>query len=177
MLPTVVAGMAESPVVVVGAGAAGLAVSWHLRQRGRPFVILDAGARPGDSWRSRYDSLRLFTPARFCELPGLPMRVPPQAHPDKDEMADYLAHYAETFDLPVRADSLVRTHRFDGGGHRLSGDDFAIATDCLTVSAGPSARESSVTLCEHLCPAGVCRDDRAVGDGEVDRWSKCLVTC
>ena len=128
--------MAEYPVVVVGAGAAGLAVSWHLRQRGRRFVILDAGARPGDSWRVRYDSLRLFTPARFCELPGLPMRVPPQAHPGKDEMADYLAQYAERFDLPVRARSLVRSHRFDRGGHRLSGDDFAIGTDCLIVATG-----------------------------------------
>lgn len=144
--------MAHFPVVVVGAGAAGLAVAWQLRQRGRRFVILDAGARPGDSWRGRYDSLRLFTPARFCELPGLPMRVPPQAHPGKDEMADYLAHYAEQFDLPVRADSLVRTHRFGRDGHRLSGDDFTIGTDRLIVATGADRAPAVPDFARDLAP-------------------------
>ena len=56
--------------VVVGGGQAGLATGYHLARLGRPFVILDAGARVGDQWRDRWDSLRLFTPARYDGLPG-----------------------------------------------------------------------------------------------------------
>ncbi|WP_250005121.1 NAD(P)/FAD-dependent oxidoreductase [Actinoplanes sp. M2I2] len=145
--------MSDFPAVVVGAGAAGLAASWHLRRNGRRFVVLDAGARPGDVWRSRYDSLRLFTPARFCELPGLPMHVPPGAHPGKDEMADYLARYAERFDLPVRPGSVVRTHRVDQGRHRLSGDGFAIETDRLIVATGACRTPATPAFAAALAPA------------------------
>jgi len=56
--------------VIVGGGQAGLATGYHLARRGRPFVILDAGRRVGDPWRGRWDSLRLFTPARYDGLPG-----------------------------------------------------------------------------------------------------------
>jgi putative flavoprotein involved in K+ transport len=51
--------------VVVGGGQAGLSVGYHLARQGRRFVILDAGKRVGDSWRKRWDSLRLYTPARY----------------------------------------------------------------------------------------------------------------
>ena len=60
--------------VVVGGGQAGLAVGCHLAQRSLPFVILDANKRIGDSWRKRWDSLRLFTPAGY-NLPGMPFPV------------------------------------------------------------------------------------------------------
>lgn len=56
--------------VIIGGGQAGLAVGYHLARRGRPFVILDANERIGDSWRKRWDSLRVFTPARYNALPG-----------------------------------------------------------------------------------------------------------
>jgi len=59
-------------VVVVGAGQAGLAVGYQLAKRGVRFLILDAGSRVGDSWRHRWDSLLLFTPARVDGLPGMP---------------------------------------------------------------------------------------------------------
>jgi putative flavoprotein involved in K+ transport len=61
----------EVETVIVGGGQAGLAVGYHLAQLGRSFVILDANERPGDSWRRRWDSLRLFTPAYLSDLPGL----------------------------------------------------------------------------------------------------------
>src|SRR5689334_283997 len=60
--------------VIVGAGQAGLAVGYHLRRRGRPFLILEGSDRVGGSWRNRWDSLRLFTPAKYDGLPG--MRFP-----------------------------------------------------------------------------------------------------
>ena len=88
--------------VVIGGGQAGLSVGYHLARRGLPFVILDANARIGDAWRHRWDSLRLFTPARFAGLDGLPFPAPRNSFPTKDQMADYLETYAAHFDLPVR---------------------------------------------------------------------------
>jgi putative flavoprotein involved in K+ transport len=89
-------------VVVIGAGQAGLAIGWHLKQMGASYAILDGAADLGHSWRSRWDSLRLFTPARYNGLPGMPFPGDPDHHPDKDEAADYLRDYAVAFDLPVR---------------------------------------------------------------------------
>jgi putative flavoprotein involved in K+ transport len=90
-------------VVVIGGGQAGLSVGYHLARRGVPFVILDASERIGDAWRSRWDSLRLFTPARFSGLDGMAFPSHPDTFPTKDAMADYLAAYARRFDLPVRS--------------------------------------------------------------------------
>jgi putative flavoprotein involved in K+ transport len=88
--------------IVVGGGQAGLSVGYHLSRRNLPFVILDANDRIGDSWRARWDSLRLFTPARLDSLDGMPFPAPPFAFPTKNEMADYLAAYADRFHLPVQ---------------------------------------------------------------------------
>ena len=87
---------------IIGGGQAGLATAYYLKERGRPFVILDAGERVGDAWRTRWESLRLFTPARFDSLPGFPFPGSNWSFPTKDEMADYLEAYVERFDLPVR---------------------------------------------------------------------------
>jgi putative flavoprotein involved in K+ transport len=76
--------------VIIGGGQAGLSVGYHLARRGRRFVILDANQRIGDAWRKRWDSLRLFTPARYDGLPGWPFPAPAWSFPTKDEMADYL---------------------------------------------------------------------------------------
>ncbi len=87
---------------MIGAGQAGLSVGYHLAQRGLRFVILDAGERVGEAWRKRWDSLRLFTPARYDGLDGMPFPGDPDYFPTKDEMADYLERYAKRFALPVR---------------------------------------------------------------------------
>jgi putative flavoprotein involved in K+ transport len=88
--------------IVIGGGQAGLATGYELARRGLPFVILDAGDRVGDSWRKRWDSLRLFTPGRYDSLPGMPFPGPKDAYPSKDEAADYLETYAAAVELPVR---------------------------------------------------------------------------
>ncbi|MGH3074366.1 MAG: NAD(P)-binding protein, partial [Gaiellales bacterium] len=62
--------------VVIGGGQAGLSVGYHLMKRNQPFVILDAASRVGDTWRRRWDSLRLFTPARYSGLPGMRFPAP-----------------------------------------------------------------------------------------------------
>ena len=88
-------------VIVIGGGQAGLSVGYHLARRGLRFVILDGHARIGDAWRKRWDSLRLFSPARHDGLDGMPFPAPPTSCPTKDEMADYLEAYAAHFELPV----------------------------------------------------------------------------
>jgi putative flavoprotein involved in K+ transport len=103
--------------VIVGGGQAGLATGYHLAGLGRSFVILDAGARVGDPWRGRWDSLRLYTPARYSGLPGWPFPADPGHFPTRDEVADYLEAYAARFELPVRP--LTRVDRLTRHGDRF----------------------------------------------------------
>src|SRR5215469_9800650 len=70
--------------IVIGGGQAGLSAGYHLAKRGLPFVILDANERVGDAWRKRWDSLRLFTPARFDGLDGMPFPAPAYSFPTQD---------------------------------------------------------------------------------------------
>jgi putative flavoprotein involved in K+ transport len=88
--------------IVVGGGQAGLAVGYFLAKHNRDFVILDASQRVGDAWRNRWDSLKLFTPAHYDGLPGMPFPAPARSFPTKDEMADYLESYSQRFHLPVK---------------------------------------------------------------------------
>jgi putative flavoprotein involved in K+ transport len=95
-------GRERTATLVIGGGQAGLSVGYHLARLGLPFLIVDASERIGDAWRDRWDSLRLFTPARFDGLDGMPFPGDPHRFPTKDEVADYLEGYAAHFDLPVR---------------------------------------------------------------------------
>ena len=89
-------------VIVIGAGQAGLSAGYFLKKSNIDFLILDANDRVGDSWRNRWDTLRLFTPAKFDGLAGMPFPADPNYFPTKDEMGDYLESYAKHFNLPVR---------------------------------------------------------------------------
>ena len=89
-------------VVVIGGGPAGLAAGYALAQRGIDFVILDSESRLAEKWRPRWDSVRLFTPARFDGLPGLPLHGEEGRYLTKDQIAEYLEQYVQRFGLPVR---------------------------------------------------------------------------
>lgn len=88
--------------IVIGAGQAGLATGYHLARKGEDFVILESHERIGDVWRNRFDSLKLYSPAQYDGLPGMPMPLPRWTWPGKHDMADYLEAYAARFELPVR---------------------------------------------------------------------------
>ncbi|HSJ25418.1 MAG TPA: NAD(P)/FAD-dependent oxidoreductase [Longimicrobiales bacterium] len=103
--------------LVIGGGQAGLSTGYHLKRRGLSFVIVDAGNRVGDVWRNRWDSLRLFTPAKLDGLDGMPFPAPPNSFPTHNEMADYLEAYATRFDLPVECG--VRVDRLYRDGDRF----------------------------------------------------------
>jgi putative flavoprotein involved in K+ transport len=130
--------------VVIGGGQAGLAVGHHLARRGRPFLILDANQRVGDAWRNRWDSLRLFTPARYNALAGLPFPAPAHSFPTKDQVADYLEACATQFQLPVRTGVRVdRLSRDDGrfvvaaGDRRWEADNVVVAMSTFQVPRVP----------------------------------------
>jgi putative flavoprotein involved in K+ transport len=131
--------------VIIGGGQAGLATGYHLAKRDLPFVILDANERIGDAWRKRWDSLRLFTPARYDGLQGWRFPAPALSFPTKDEMADYLESYAARFDLPVRTgvevDGLSREgDRFiiTSGNHRFESRHVVVATGAHQVPKVPA---------------------------------------
>jgi putative flavoprotein involved in K+ transport len=122
--------------IVVGGGQAGLATGYHLQQQGLDFVILDASERIGDAWRARWDSLRLFTPARYCKLPGMPFPAPRNYFPNKDEMADYLEAYAEQFDLPVELGVRIESLTRDGERFVLTAGDLRFEASSVVVATG-----------------------------------------
>lgn len=140
-------------VIVVGAGQAGLSVGYHLARTGLRFLLLDAHRRVGDAWRERWDSLRLFTPAQFDGLDGMPFPAPPGYFPTKDEMADYLEAYAARFELPmlggVRVDRLVATER----GFRLEAGDRVFEAGQVVIAMSSFQRGVAPAWTDELDPS------------------------
>ncbi|UFJ39534.1 NAD(P)/FAD-dependent oxidoreductase [Brevibacillus humidisoli] len=123
-------------VLVIGAGQAGLAVGYYLRQRGLSCLLLDAAERLGDSWRKRYDSLVLFTPRAYSSLPGFPFPGEPDGLPGKDEVADYLEAYADRFQLPVQMGTAVQRVERVGERFRVITDNGNVEARCVVVATG-----------------------------------------
>jgi putative flavoprotein involved in K+ transport len=124
--------------VVIGAGQAGLATGHFLAQRGVDFAIVDGAARVGDSWRKRWDSLRLFTPAQFDSLPGMPIPAPRKGYlPSKDEVADYLEAYVAHFSLPVRLGTRVERLTREGERYVVTTGKGRLEADNVVVATGP----------------------------------------
>jgi putative flavoprotein involved in K+ transport len=127
--------------IVIGAGQAGLAAGYYLQQAGVQFTLLDGGASVGEAWRNRWDSLRLFTPARYNALPGLEFPGPRYAFPSKDEVADYLALYAHMFRLPIEHGVHVAALQRDGDRFTVAardGNSFQAAS--VIVATGANQR-------------------------------------
>jgi putative flavoprotein involved in K+ transport len=102
-------------VLVIGAGQAGLAMGYFLKQTKLKFLILDKGNEIGESWKNRYDSLTLFTPRSYSSLPGLSLIGEEKQYPTKDEISNYLSLYANTFLLPIQLNTFItRLDRADG---------------------------------------------------------------
>lgn len=125
-------------LAIVGAGAAGLHTARRAMQHGMQIQVFDAHARIGDTWRERYRSLRLFTPRRWAELPGLRLGIGVFDYPTAAQLADYLERYAATFEIPVRSATCVQRLSVDPDGQfRLELDTGeAIVARRVVVAAG-----------------------------------------
>jgi putative flavoprotein involved in K+ transport len=131
-------GSSRLDVLVIGGGQAGLAMGHHLTERGLRFLIVDAGAEIGSVWRSRWDSLQLFTSGRYDDLPGLPFPADADSYPGKEAVADYLRSYAEEFELPVRLETTVTSlARAGDGSYLVKAGAEAVEAGQVVVATGP----------------------------------------
>lgn len=131
--------------LIIGAGQAGLSTGYHLQRLGRPFLIVDAMERVGDNWRQQWDTLRLYTPAKYDSLPGLPFPGAKWHYPSKDEAAAYLERYALHFDLPIRMSTRVnRLAARPGGDYVAEVGTDRITCDNVVVATGSFGRTPNV---------------------------------
>jgi putative flavoprotein involved in K+ transport len=143
----------HAETVIIGGGQAGLATGYHLMRRGRPFVIFEADDRVGDVWRKRYDSLRLYSPARHDGLPGWPFPADPWTFPTGHEMGDYLEEYAKKFELPVRTPTHVDRLERDGEAYVITANDQRFAADNVVVATGTFQKPIVPEFAAELAPS------------------------
>ena len=124
-------------VLVIGGGQAGLVMGYQLAQRGQRFLIVDGGAEIGAAWRSRWDSLVLFTPAQYDNLPGMPFPAAPDTYPGKDDVANYLQDYVAAFDLPVRLNTTVTSLSKSERGYVAHAGEEVFEARQVVVATGP----------------------------------------
>lgn len=142
--------------LIIGAGQAGLSAGYHLARRGMTSLILDADARVGDHWRQQYDSLRLYSPAKFDALPGMPFPASSYHFPTGREMGDYLEAYAAKFKLPVRSGTRVDGVRpADGpdGGYIVTAGDRRYEAAQVVIASGAFNRPHTPEFAVQLDPA------------------------
>jgi putative flavoprotein involved in K+ transport len=130
--------------IIVGAGQAGLATAYHLTRRGRECLVLDGNTRIGDNWRQQWDSLRLYSPAKYDGLPGMPFPAGTWHYPSKEETADFVESYARTFELPVQLEVRVTRVSADGDGFRVETDQGQYDATDVVVATGTFGRTPHV---------------------------------
>jgi putative flavoprotein involved in K+ transport len=124
-------------VLVVGGSQAGLAIAWHLARQGLRYAVLEAGPEIGHAWRSRWDSLTLFTPAQYDALPGTPFPAPADTYPTKDPVAGYLQAYASALEVPVRLNARVTSLSRTEEGFEARTADQVFRAGQVVVTTGP----------------------------------------
>ncbi|MEP6527458.1 MAG: NAD(P)-binding domain-containing protein [Nocardioidaceae bacterium] len=139
--------------IIIGAGQAGLSTGYHLAQHRREFLILDAARRVGDVWRERFDSLKLYSPAKYDGLPGWGIPAKGWSFPTKDEVADYLEAYASRFDLPVRTGTVVDGLFRDGGRFVVAAGQDRFSADNVVVASGTWQAPKTPDFADQLDPA------------------------
>ena len=141
--------------LIIGAGQAGLSTGYHLQRRKRPFLIVDGADRVGDNWRNQWDTLRLYSPAKYDGLPGMAFPADPWTFPQKDEVAAFLESYALEFDLPVRMSTRVDAlEQRAGGGFEVTIGDHTITCDNVVVATGTFGQTPNIPdFAQQLDPA------------------------
>ena len=124
-------------VLVVGAGQSGLGAGYYLQKADVSYLIVDSAAAIGDSWRNRWDSLRLFTPKLYATLPGTLFARSADFYPTKNQMADYLEAYATDLDLNVQLNSRVERIVKNNDGFVASIGSDTVHAKNIIIATGP----------------------------------------
>ena len=140
------------PVIIIGAGQAGLSMGYHLSQKGISFLILEANKKVGDTWRKRWDSLHLFTPAQYDGLPGMPFPAKKYSFPSKDDFADYLETYATHFKLPVRTNTYVNSLSREGRQFIIDTDNIQFTADNVVIAMNDCQHQRIPAFAKDLDP-------------------------
>ena len=159
--------------LIIGGGQAGLAVGYHLSRNGRALLILEANARVGDSWRKRWDSLRVFTPAKYNGLPGMRFPATPLSFPTKDAVGNFQAAYAARFQLPIRTSTTVDGLSRDGDRYVVTAGQGTYVADNVVIATGACQIPKVPAFASELKPAiqqihsSAYRTSGQLRDGEV----------
>lgn len=124
-------------VLVIGGGQAGLAMGYYLKKSKRSFMLVDSSERVGDVWRTRYDSLVLFSPRAYSSLPGMALSGDPEGFPTKDEIADYLEYYHKYYSIPIQLNTnVIKLEKIDNKYIASTTQGKIIARN-IVVATGP----------------------------------------
>ena len=137
-------------ILVIGAGQAGLAMGYYLKQSKINFILLESSERIGDTWRDRYDSLVLFSPRNYSSLPGLSLSGDPEGYATKDELANYLETYAHTFSIPVSLNTEVKSLEKTGSDFHVITTKGEWLTNKIVVATGPFQKPFIPQIQHHL---------------------------
>ncbi len=123
--------------IVVGAAQAGLAMSYYLHEMGKDFIVVDKEAEIGASWLNRWDSLTLFTPSEFNNMPGMEFPAEKGHYPTKTEVAQYFKSYVDKFEIPVQLNTLIESIRQEGDYFELTGPQGVMKAKNVVIATGP----------------------------------------
>lgn len=133
--------MKSYDVIVIGGGQAGLAAGYHLQRAGLKFLILEASDEATGSWKHYYDSLKIFSPARYSSLPGMPFPGAPDRYPTRNDVIDYLRAYVQHFNLPIQTNTRVeKVERVDQKFHVFAGQPSPFIARSVIAATGAFSR-------------------------------------
>lgn len=123
--------------IIIGAGQAGLAMAYYLTKKKANYLIVDANSETGEPWLKRWDSLKLFTPSEFNNLPGMKFPHEKGYYADKYEVANYLKSYVDNFNIPIAFNQKVSSLKKEGDHFIITGETQVYKAKNVVVATGP----------------------------------------
>lgn len=123
--------------IIIGAGQAGLAIAYYLNQHNLNYLIVDANEETGAPWLKRWDSLKLFTPSEFNNLPGMKFPHKKGYYANKYEVANYLKAYVKKFNIPIEFNHKITSLKKEKGVYKLKSEHKEFEAKHVIVATGP----------------------------------------
>lgn len=123
--------------IIIGAAQAGLSMAYYLKQQDKEFILIDKGEEIGQSWLNRWDSLKLFTPAEFNNMPGMDFPAEKGHYPTKKEVAGFFKKYVHKFDFNVKLNTFVTKVKKKEGRFLVHHADGVLEAKAVVVATGP----------------------------------------